>query len=183
MQCVYNTLHESKEEVPWHAMAWGPYHPPRCSFVAWQACQDRLPTKEYVHKFDVVLNVTCVLCGIDLENLEHLFFKCRYSREVVHQVMGKMGMALALEELSEWIEVFAQAQHKQSRVYQLRAAAISSCIYMLWETRNRCIFASEEITAETCVFKILRLLYKNWFNRGIGNSRKAKEIGRNLGLL
>lgn len=155
---VYNSFHSPILEVPWHVLVWSNYHPPRCSFVAWLACRNRLPTKERVSQYAPLVDVHCVLCGLSVETQDHLFFECPFASQVVKSVVQRMCVDWHASLLRQWIKVFAGARHKQSMVLQLRGAALCSCIYQIWEVRNRCLFAEERITVKTCMYKTLRLL-------------------------
>lgn len=96
---------------------------PRWSFVAWLACHGRLSTTEYVRKFELALDMTYVLCGVALEILNHLFFQCRYTSDVLYQVMCKIGINVKVDLLKDWIDLFAIAKYPKSIVCQLEGSS------------------------------------------------------------
>lgn len=68
---------EDEEEescVPWPSLIWHKDSIPRCSFICWLACNNRLRTKEKLLRWGVIENSQCMLCGSAEETRDHLFF-------------------------------------------------------------------------------------------------------------
>ena len=65
------------QTVPWRV--WNKYNIPRHSFIAWLLAHDRLRTRDRLIKAGVDVCGDCLLCGIDMENANRVFFQCQYS--------------------------------------------------------------------------------------------------------
>ncbi|KAL4353711.1 hypothetical protein GQ457_06G027250 [Hibiscus cannabinus] len=55
------------------------------------AILNRLQTKSILLSFDMQLNGNCGLCGATLEDRDHLFFGCRFFRNVCGSVLQLCG--------------------------------------------------------------------------------------------
>lgn len=54
----------------WHCIVLYKDAIPRCSFILWLVCREKLK------RWGVIDDSTCVLCGVEEENRDHLFFGC-----------------------------------------------------------------------------------------------------------
>lgn len=59
---VYHMLRGGKPKVNWRGLLYGNRDRPRAMFILWLACQDRLPTKDRLHRFGIVTDGKCVFC-------------------------------------------------------------------------------------------------------------------------
>ncbi|KAI8567999.1 hypothetical protein RHMOL_Rhmol02G0164200 [Rhododendron molle] len=66
--------------VRWTLCKYGfSHHVPRWAFIEWLALLGRLSTKDRLYSWGVVSDQRCVLCQVENESHEHLFFACAYS--------------------------------------------------------------------------------------------------------
>ncbi|KAL2944041.1 dITP/XTP pyrophosphatase [Bienertia sinuspersici] len=56
-------------------------------FCTWVAVQGRLPSTERMVKMGSQIEETCPLCSNDEESIQHLFFECSYSQEVLNELI------------------------------------------------------------------------------------------------
>ncbi|GAU23839.1 hypothetical protein TSUD_380010 [Trifolium subterraneum] len=63
--------------------------PSKVSIFGWRLLIDKLPTKEALYNRGVITNILerCVLCHNDVEDINHIFFICTASEQVVQGVM------------------------------------------------------------------------------------------------
>ena len=52
----------------------------------WLIMQQRIRTKEQLRKIGVIDENHCLLCEDDVENINHLFFECRYSETCLKMI-------------------------------------------------------------------------------------------------
>ncbi|XP_074289018.1 uncharacterized protein LOC141614162 [Silene latifolia] len=78
---------------------------------------------------------TCFLCGPDQETLEHLFFACRYSREVLELVRARTGIRIPQTNIMGW-RLSRRGTKEEKGVIN---AVINASIYLIWQQRNSCI--------------------------------------------
>ncbi|XP_039004068.1 uncharacterized protein LOC120131027 [Hibiscus syriacus] len=67
------------EKVSWHRIIWFPAHILKFSLIVWMATLDRLPTRDRLIRFGLVLDNGCVLCGSGIESCDHLFADCSFT--------------------------------------------------------------------------------------------------------
>ena len=64
------------------AVVWNAWAPPKCSFFAWLAVQNRLWTSDRLAIRGWPHQPVCQLCRIQPETARHLLFECRYSKRI-----------------------------------------------------------------------------------------------------
>lgn len=75
--CYRNLVGETQnlDDKDWTAM-WKSYILPKVKNFFWRACNMVLPTDDILHIKRVPCSRTCVLCGIELESIFHVFIDC-----------------------------------------------------------------------------------------------------------
>ncbi|XP_039064463.1 uncharacterized protein LOC120209551 [Hibiscus syriacus] len=53
---LWDKVRSSSEKVPWHRLVWFPGHIPKFSLISWMAILDRLPTKDRLARFGIVID-------------------------------------------------------------------------------------------------------------------------------
>ncbi|XP_038993245.1 uncharacterized protein LOC120116936 [Hibiscus syriacus] len=79
---LWDQIRVRAEKVSWHRIIWFPAHIPKFSLIAWMATLDRLPTRDRLIRFSLVLDNGCVLCGSGIESRDHLFTDCSFAQEI-----------------------------------------------------------------------------------------------------
>lgn len=98
-------------------------------------------------------------------------------------IMRKVEFEAAEHMLQGWIALFGRARHQQRHVLQIRAAALSCCVYGIWDAGNSIIFKHEVVSLDVCCFRISQMLACKWVNSGIGRSRSTEKIELNFRLV
>ncbi|XP_074267106.1 uncharacterized protein LOC141590410 [Silene latifolia] len=107
---------------------------PKHQFISWLFVQDRLLTIDRLHRLFQCSDTACVLCGVEDENHEHLFFLCIYSKKCLQLVQEWSNLDIPeLNVLSWW-----QAQNKNRRTFI--SLVVMALIYHIWWARNHCRF-------------------------------------------
>ncbi|KAL9677830.1 hypothetical protein QQ045_015666 [Rhodiola kirilowii] len=144
---TYRTLKRRAEEVDWSNLAWNRFNTPRASFNAVLVAKDRLLTRSRLRKMRMNVDPTCVLCNVEEESRDHLFFQCTVSQEICGKVLkflGVTGVPTHWHVLIPWFKNLNQGRIRT----RLIAAAISGSMYEIWRARNSIIFREESINLD-----------------------------------
>lgn len=68
---------------PWLKAIWHPGAVHKFSFLLWLAFKNRLMTKDRLLNFGLNVDPTCVLCGIDIESVDHIFCSWAYTAPIL----------------------------------------------------------------------------------------------------
>lgn len=79
---TWMTIRETNVQYSWTRGTWFSMATPKFAFVAWLAMLDRLSTMDRVSKWSHGVDTTCVMCKIEAETRDHLFFKCSYTSQL-----------------------------------------------------------------------------------------------------
>lgn len=83
------------EDMPrcqWDQFVWEKVVVKKHQFIAWLAMQKKLKTKDKVRRYMQHLDLNCQLCEDQIEDHDHLFFKC-----IFRSVGSKFTLWLELE--------------------------------------------------------------------------------------
>ncbi|KAL9663301.1 hypothetical protein QQ045_028141 [Rhodiola kirilowii] len=181
VQDTYRTLITRRDEVDWHKLAWNRFNTPRASLNAVLVARDRILTKSRMRNMTMSVDPICVLCKVDEETRDHLFFHCSTSRDVLGKVINVLGiqnMPTQWHRLIPWFKML-----KQDRVRtRMIAAAITGTMYEIWCARNNTIFRGCSTDPDTISRRIiwglkikigrlyiniskLQIHDRNWLNR------------------
>ncbi|XP_074267090.1 uncharacterized protein LOC141590392 [Silene latifolia] len=90
-------------------------------------------TKGKLFNLGITDDSTCCICGGTVENLEHRFFACTYSKIVIDTVGGWVGDPWPEFNWINW----RLAKTGTSLHLEILDATINSCLYTICQQRNR----------------------------------------------
>ncbi|KAL9690528.1 hypothetical protein QQ045_010930 [Rhodiola kirilowii] len=154
---TYNLLIEHKGIVEWHKLVWNDFNAPRDSLNAWLTVQNKLMTRDRLMKWGMRGDLSCVLCESMDESRDHLFFDCRFSREVLSKVMLFLNVQRPIfswELLIPWFNGLPQGRLST----KLIAAAITRILNGVWRARNLKIFKGESKPNSVVIQEIISYL-------------------------
>ena len=123
-------------------MVWERLSIPKHRFVLWLAWLERLKTKDWLVRTGVTLDRNCLLCGVGNENINHLFFECFYSKQVLEAVMVWLEWkcaARSLKEVYKWISKAKMSIVRKRILY----AVIGVVVYHVWRVRNEALWEAK----------------------------------------
>ncbi|XP_021845402.2 uncharacterized protein [Spinacia oleracea] len=135
------------------------YTLPKNRVTIWLALQDRLKTKERLHRYGVTIDETCALCGHDTESSAHLFFNCHFSKECSSMVLPWLGFNTSrnnLFTLLKWIHRYC----KKSFTRKVTYAAVACTVYQIWKARNLAIW-EQFVPSIACIVKTIQYTVKH----------------------
>lgn len=74
----------------------------------------------------------CLLCAVELATREHLYFKCKYSKECLQLLTQWLQVYLPSDNIVQWWNT----RNKSVLQKQIVAAVMMSLIARLWYMRN-----------------------------------------------
>ncbi|XP_062075678.1 uncharacterized protein LOC133779782 [Humulus lupulus] len=129
-----------RDPVKYHSFVWNRMSVPKHRFITWQAVNDKLLTRDHLHRVLMHLDsFLCPVCELAEENHEHLFFDCCFSQQVVQQVQDWIGCnwPLKFSGWTRWIE-----DMRRDVKAAIVAAVFSATIYYIWYNCNSCFVNS-----------------------------------------
>ncbi|XP_038996241.1 uncharacterized protein LOC120120779 [Hibiscus syriacus] len=90
---IWDSIRSSRVKIVWHKLIWFPAHIPKFSLFSWMVILDRLPTKDRLARFGLIVDHACGLCGTGLESRDHLFVDCSYAKDVWNSILVACGLS------------------------------------------------------------------------------------------
>ena len=122
-------------------------------------------------------DTSCLLCGLQLESHDHLFFACPYSTQLWHRVSMKGDFstpAIPWRQHIQWLSAHWKGKSLQLRIKLL---CLSLSIYHIWRERNR-RFHTQTTTSVPNLFSLvvedIRLKLSSY--RGIQDTLQHQTI-------
>jgi hypothetical protein len=135
-------------------------------FFYWLMIQNRVNTKErMVHKSFFVQNDKCVLCDEQvIEDREHLFFECDFSRNFWWKLNHEWNNDL------NFLDMIMDG--KQRRTLQFFNESVILGSWSLWNHRNNIIFDNQERSMDTCFS-----MFSDYFKQIIQRAKPGLKEG------
>ncbi|VFQ66553.1 unnamed protein product [Cuscuta campestris] len=107
------------------------------------------------------IDTTCVLCKNAIEDRDHLFYECRFTKEVLTHIGQWINHRFLVGNGEEWQKEYWRIKGRKRR--QVVAAAFAAICYTVWRARNKWIKLQEEISIEDCCM-FIRYQLKTYIN-------------------
>lgn len=129
---AYYVLRGNHAKVPWKSIICDNISPPKATFIAWIALWGKLRTKDLIRSWEVTTDMTCVLCSEQDETLEHLFFACKFSKQIWQEVLHWLNMHSSVTTWTkEWTWIAKKCKRKSRPALALKAA-FYLVVYSIW---------------------------------------------------
>lgn len=157
-RATWNMIRVEAPTVSWHKLVWFKEEIPRCSFIAWEAILGRLPTRDRLSSWGLVVPLSCVLCSTGTESHDHLFFHCPYAVAIWSHFCASYLSAPPVSLLA-CSALLNQAPMMSSSgppvVLKLLMQVIT---YVLWRERNFRIFRDTASTQQASINRVDRMI-------------------------
>ena len=97
---AYKAQFLGASSFPFTAVVWNTWAPPKCSFFAWLAVQNRLWTADRLAIRGWPHQPVCQLCRNQPETGRHMLFECRYSKRIWTDVSAWINCPTLLQSLA-----------------------------------------------------------------------------------
>jgi len=138
--------------VNWSHIVWFPSHIPKCSLISWLAIQNRLSTEDRLVLFGIKDSSYCSFCS-GVENHDHLFFGCHYTKQVWDLVSLKSQLTWQPQSLSNLVHLLSHTRGRKLKA-TLTKLTFTVTIYHIWIERNMRKFQNIQHTIPSLVLKI-----------------------------
>ncbi|KAJ6764100.1 hypothetical protein OIU74_023055 [Salix koriyanagi] len=136
---VWEHLRPRKQKTDMATILFFKGHIPRHGFLLWLTSQGKLRTMDRLHGGSV--GRTCVLCGLEAENHEHLFFNCTFSSEVWRGINGLHNLSWPNHHWPRILSWAAKHHRKKSSIGSTVARlTLAATVYFIWKERNQRVF-------------------------------------------
>lgn len=132
---TWSLLRTAKPQVNWHKNVWFSFSTPKYSFMSWLAMHNRISTGDRMLIWGNVTNPGCILCQHQLETREHLFFDCRYSKEIWLNLTCKLFPSRSSSRWQDVTALLSDPSLPKLELYLLRYS-FQVTLYSVWRERN-----------------------------------------------
>lgn len=126
---------------------------PKHRFIFWLMAQHKLLTKDILLKRIPGIDETCSVCGICLEDHDHLFFCCHFSHLLSRLVYNWLNSAGWHFQFNEWSLWFHELKLSNFRDF-VSLAILQALVYIIWSNGNLCIFSTSCLSVQFCFKEI-----------------------------
>ena len=133
---VWQEIRWKQNKVSWHKLL-SSMSIPKHVLISWMAILNRLPTMDRLALWGVNVRETCSLCLEELETRDHIFFGCKYSKEIWKRILLLCELK---REVGTWTEELQWAEQKikgKVLISIVLRMAWKALIYHIWCERNR----------------------------------------------
>lgn len=149
-------LHPPPTPVPWSKSVWFKDRIPKHAFISWVVAWNRLHTRDRLSRWGLTVPTNCILCNLQEESRDHLFFECEFSSEMWTFFTLRTNLTLPprFMDCLLWLQTTLRDKHV-SLIIKLRFQA---SIYFIWRERNAQIHSSISKTAAVLIKEIQLIL-------------------------
>lgn len=145
VKSIYSILTGNFTKIHRDKYVWERMIRPKHRFFLWLMKMDRIQTTKRLYAMGIATTDQCLICGLQEENQEHLFFECSYSKAVLRRIITWMGIQhsnLNAQSLMHWISRCKEAKFKK----QVYAAVLGALVYHIWRVRNE-VYWSQKVSS------------------------------------
>ncbi|PWA42430.1 hypothetical protein CTI12_AA506780 [Artemisia annua] len=90
----------------------------------------------------------CPLCLNDNEDLQHLLFKCSFSKDVWDKVRAIADIECDKRNWTDLVKCLGDSCVQKSIGWVIKRFALAACVYTIWQERNGRIFKDVQRTSQ-----------------------------------
>ena len=123
-----------KQSCSWSKGIWFPSQHRIYSFLLWVALRNRLQTCDRMHIWNNAVNQICILCNEADETRHHLFFSCRYTKQIWRALVGGISQVSFTSDWNEIIGMISNPTITPTKTFLLRYT-FQATIHSIWRER------------------------------------------------
>ena len=160
ISAIWNNIRPRHEEVNWFHIVWFPHCIPRHALHVWLVIKRKLKTQDLLRPWDVgdrvdLTTLKCSLCNLESESHSHLFFECKFSKDVWDQVCIRADIDVNLIDFDSVISRLVPLAKRRSVRSVVSKLVVAATTYLIWKERNDRIFKKRKRSREQVVESIL----------------------------
>lgn len=137
---AWKDMCDQEEKMEWNKVVWFSNMIPRHAFILWLLIHEKLPTRDRIIRWYPNKSMSCSLCGEVNDSHEHLFFKCKYSKEVWKRARQDCKIHCLIDSWKKVLEELILMPNKQSIWIIVKKIVFATNVYFLWQERNLRLF-------------------------------------------
>lgn len=118
----------------------------------------RLNTKNKLVRYGGISDATCVLCNNNEETIDHLFFKCEFSKHIWREILDIATKDYSPQRWDMYIDFIGKDWRGNGLEHILSKMCLAACVYSIWKERNNISFCNGMQTKERIIENIRRLI-------------------------
>ncbi|XP_047260664.1 uncharacterized protein LOC124893864, partial [Capsicum annuum] len=130
---------------------------PKWRFIMFVVIHQRLYTKDRLDKWGIHPSRMCALCEEELEDHQHLFFKCSVSWAIWKRMLlawqGITRRNMGWTDEIQWISTHAKGKHLRAAILRMSFVAT---VYHIWLERDQRTFQQKKRTIDTLIKRIIQ---------------------------
>ncbi|XP_019418611.1 PREDICTED: uncharacterized protein LOC109329402 [Lupinus angustifolius] len=151
---AYDHVSTKQPLIEWCNLIWSPNIPPSQSFITWRLMLGKLPTDENLKLRGLALVSKCNLCNEFQEDMDHLFFNCKFALAIWDWFFFTFGTYTANQTLPQLI--CNESRNFSSQTREIFIACVVHTIATIWYCRNQTRFNDHIISINQAIAKIKR---------------------------
>lgn len=177
---AWNQIRDIRMPFPYYDLVWFNSASPKMSVCLLKGLLDRLPTRARLKKFQIIEADSCVLCGLGVETIEHLYFNCSYSSYLWAICKLKLELPSSpMGTIKAEADLIKAKFKTKDKTYKVARHAFVCTVWHIFQERNRRIFQRTQmnkimvfrriyedihILMRTCDWKVNRkgAMLSNW---------------------
>lgn len=145
-KATWNIIRQPSPLVSWNNLVWFIEGILRYSFVSWMAVLSRLPTRDRLISWGLLVPPVYPLCSLDSETHDHLFFSCTFSTAIWSHFAGWM-FPTPPPTLASVVDVMNLPRITScSGAGTIIKLLLQAIVYNIWRERNHRIFRDSSST-------------------------------------
>ncbi|KAM0921177.1 hypothetical protein ACQ4PT_007069 [Festuca glaucescens] len=157
---AYQVFFIGRTTLPGAAQLWNAFAPLRFKVFGWLALRGRCWSADRMARHGLTCHLTCPLCGIEDETLNHILLQCRYARAIWFRFLQRRQWEhlapLADSAIVDWWpDAEQRLQAKDRKSFNSMVLLVSRSI---WLQRNARVFDRDDMPAHT----LLELVDSEW---------------------
>ena len=142
--------------MPWSVNIWGRLNIPRHRFIMWLTALQKLQTRAKLWKLKIISEQSCCICGCDIEDIQHLFFRCKYSRGCMDRIKTWLMVSWSYDQFMQILEWVGKRKRWSGFRKQVFSAVLAAGVYHVWKARNEALWAQKLWSIEYTVQNVRR---------------------------
>ncbi|WCJ39165.1 DNAse I-like superfamily protein [Euphorbia peplus] len=143
LKLFYSWMQSEPINPPGFKLIWRTSIPPSHSMVCWRAFLGYLPTHDSLRRRGIPITSRCSLCSNAMETQDHMFVHCTFSQEIWRSISSLFGRNIDSSRSLSGLIIAAESHRFSSQIQHLWFSAVVNAIWVIWFTRNKCIFEEE----------------------------------------
>ena len=148
---VWQDIRQDDQDTIWSGLVWYSHCIPKHSFILWLAIHGRLSTQDRIRKWMPNCDLKCPLCKVCNDSHSHLFFDCKYSREVWSKIVNILGQGEFGYDWEDIVMRICSLRCNKNIASILRRLVLATFVYHIWQERNKRVFTYVQRSWEVLV--------------------------------